>query len=123
MSSIVRARSRSSKVTTVQPADRRRRFHVATRPRWSRVAIVGHELDHEAGWVTQDEWSFPEPLGALLRIESGAVGTGPPVRERAAGTEKVVATICPAPWTPGSTPHPAYGNVVQIVPGAPRSVP
>ena len=108
----------------MQPADRRRRLHAAARPRRSRVAIVGHELEHEAGGVAQDERSFPEPLGALLRAESGAVGTGPPVRRaRRAGTEKVVATICPAPWTPGGTLHPAYGNVVQIVPGAPRSVP
>ena len=39
------------------------------------------------------------------------------------GTENAVAVTWPAPFTPTRTPRPAYGNVVQIVPGAPRSVP
>ena len=40
----------------------------------------------------------------------------------AIGTENAVVTTCPAPLTPTRTPRSLYGNVVQIVPGAPRSV-
>ena len=40
-----------------------------------------------------------------------------------AGTENVVAVIWPAPFVPMRTPWPRYGNVVQIVPGVPRSSP
>src|SRR5262245_6114411 len=39
------------------------------------------------------------------------------------GTENEVTVTCPAPFRPAGTPRPAYGNVVQIVPGTPRSLP
>ena len=39
------------------------------------------------------------------------------------GTEKEVTAIWPAPLRPTGTPQPLYGNVVQIVPGVPVSLP
>ena len=39
------------------------------------------------------------------------------------GTENDAAVTWPAPFVPACTPRPAYGNVVQIVPGVPSSSP
>ena len=38
-------------------------------------------------------------------------------------TENAVVVTCPWPLVPTRTPLSLYGNVVQMVPGVPRSLP
>jgi hypothetical protein len=105
-------------------------------PRMARPAGTPLEIQGDRSSARPPTSSRIRPDGSVTVIDSspkcgGSSWTVAPLsRSRAfqkssepAGTENDVTRICPAPFCPTGTPHPLYGKVVMMVPGAPASLP